>query len=174
MNPKATIPTIPNPVGTRFVATWPDDCSGWQITRHEPGTVPVSAGAFADSLPSRTASPVLASFLEHASPMAVFELDCDGQRKAVGLKLMSHCSNPVFYRQTLTAGPSCGNSTGCIPCSSAWTAWPPTIGARRGSSTCARCWASTRRQPARASARPGGCDNEFRPTCADEFWPTLR
>ena len=19
-----------------------------------------------------------------------------------------------------------------------------------------------------------GCDNEFRPTCADEFWPTLR
>ena len=101
MDPKPTTP-IPNPLGTRFVATWPDDCSGWQVTRHEPGKVPVSADAFIDGLPSRAASPVLASFLEHASPMAVFELDCDGQRKAVGLKLMSQCSNPVFYRQALT------------------------------------------------------------------------
>jgi hypothetical protein len=25
-----------------------------------------------------------------------------------------------------------------------------------------------------AAARPIGCDNEFRPTCADEFWPTSR
>lgn len=93
---------IPNPLGTRFVATWPEDCSGWQVTRHEPDKVPVSAGAFVDSLPSRAAAPVLASFLEHASPMAVFELDCDGQRKAVGLKLMPVWSNPVFYRQALT------------------------------------------------------------------------
>ena len=55
-----------------------------------------------DNLPSRATSTVLAAFLEHASPMAVFELYCDGQRKAVGLKLTSHCSNPVFYRQALT------------------------------------------------------------------------
>jgi len=100
MDPKATTP-IPNPLGTRFVATWPEDCSGWQITRQNPG-VPVSVDTFVSTLPSRATSPVLASFLEHASPMAVFELDCDGQRKAVGLKLMSHCSNPVFYRQALT------------------------------------------------------------------------
>lgn len=103
MDPKANTP-IANPVGTRFVATWPDDCSGWQIVRHEPGEAPVSADAFMGSLPSRTAAPVLASFLEHSGPMAVFELDCDGQRKAVGLKLMSPCSNPVFFRQALTDG----------------------------------------------------------------------
>lgn len=101
MNLKPNTP-IPNPLGTRFVATWPDDCSGWQVTRHEPGKALVSADAFMDSLPSRAAAPVLASFLEHANPMAVFGLDCDGQRKAVGLKLMSQCSNPVFYRQALT------------------------------------------------------------------------
>ena len=101
MDPKPTT-LIPNPLGTRFVATWPDDCSGWQVTRHDPGMALVSAGAFMDSLPSRAISPVLASFLEHASPMAVFELDCDGQRKAVGLKLMSQCSNSILVRQPLT------------------------------------------------------------------------
>jgi len=53
-------------------------------------------------LPTRSPSTVLASFLGQSSPMAVFELDCDDVRKAVGLKLMSVCSNPVMVRQALT------------------------------------------------------------------------
>jgi len=52
MDPKATTPIL-NPLGTRFVATWPEDCSGWQVTRHEPGEAPISADAFMDSLSSR-------------------------------------------------------------------------------------------------------------------------
>ena len=100
MDPKTT--TIPNPLGTRFVATWPEDCSGWQVTRYEPGEAPVSADAFVDSLPSRVASSRLASFLEQPSPMAVFELDCDGLRKVVGVKLLAPMHNPTFVRQALT------------------------------------------------------------------------
>ena len=89
MDPKPITPTIPNSVGTRFVATWPDDCSGWQVARREPGEAPISADVFMHGLPSRATAPALAFFLGHASPMAVFELDCNGQRKDVGLKLMS-------------------------------------------------------------------------------------
>ncbi len=73
MDPKATTPIL-NPLGTRFVATWPEDCSGWQVTRQNPGVL-VSADTFVSTLPSRATSPVFASFLEHASPMAAFEVD---------------------------------------------------------------------------------------------------
>ncbi len=97
-------PTPSNPLGTRFVATWRQDCSGWAVRRHRPGTTPASAEAYVDGLPTRSPSTVLASFLGQASPMAVFELDCDGVRKAVGLKLMSVASNPVMVRQPLTGG----------------------------------------------------------------------
>ena len=98
--------SIPNPVGTRFVATWPDDCSGWRIERHllgEGGSTPISAEEYVASLPSPLPSPAMVSFLAYPGPMAAFELECDGQRKAVGLKLIAHGANPVFVRQTLTA-----------------------------------------------------------------------
>ena len=105
MDPKATTPT-PNPLSTRFVATWPDDCSGWQIERHsaEVGGLPhASAEEYLAGLPSPLPSPALASFLACPGPMAAFELDCDRQRKAVGVKLVASGVNPVFVRQTLTA-----------------------------------------------------------------------
>lgn len=97
-------PTPSTPLGTRFVATWQQDCSGWAVGRHGPGTAPAGAEAYMDGLPTRSPSTTLASFLGQASPMAVFELDCDSVRKAVGLKLMSVCSNPVMVRQPLTGG----------------------------------------------------------------------
>jgi len=56
-----------------------------------------------NGLPTRTPSAALASFLAHPSPMAAFELDCDGQRKAVGVKLVPWGVNPVLVRQVLTA-----------------------------------------------------------------------
>jgi len=99
-------PPIPNPLSTRFVATWPDDCSGWQIERHsaEGGGLPhVSAEEYFAGLPNPLPSPAMASFLACPGPLAAFELDCDGQRKAVGVKLVAHGINPVFVRQTLTA-----------------------------------------------------------------------
>ncbi len=104
MNPKPTTP-IPNPLGTRFVATWPDDCSGWQIEQYgaEGGLPRVSAEEYLAGLPNPLPSPAMASFLACPGPMAAFELDCDGQRKAVGLKLVAYGVNPVFVRQTLTA-----------------------------------------------------------------------
>jgi len=105
MDPKATTP-IPNPLGTRFVATWPEDCSGWQIERHSAegsGLPHVSAEEYLAGLPRPLPSPALVSFLACPGPMAAFELDCDGQRKAVGLKLVAYGVNPVFVRQTLTA-----------------------------------------------------------------------
>ncbi len=98
----STDPTPRNPLGTRFVATWRQDCSGWAIERHEPGAAPVNAEAYMDSLPTRSSSLALASFLGEASPMAVFELDCDGVRKAIGLKLISLDSNPLMVRRSLT------------------------------------------------------------------------
>ena len=100
----STAPAIPNPLAARFTAIWQQDCSGWTVQRHDPPAEPVSADAFMDSLPTRSPSPTLDSFLGQRSPMAVFELDCDGQRKAVGLKLMSVCSSPVMVRQALTVG----------------------------------------------------------------------
>lgn len=105
MDPKATTP-ISNPLGTRFVATWPDDCSGWQIERHsaEGGVLPhVSAEDYFASLPKPLPSPAMASFLACPGPMAAFELACDGQRKAVGVKLIPWGVKPVLVRQTLTA-----------------------------------------------------------------------
>jgi hypothetical protein len=92
----STAPKPPNPLGARFVATWQQDCSGWTVERDEPGTAPASAEVYVDILPTRSPSTVLASFLGQSSPMAVFELDCDGVRKAVSLKLMSVSSNPVM------------------------------------------------------------------------------
>ena len=65
MDPKATTP-IPNPLGTRFVATWPEDCSGWQVTRHAPGEdgqPPMGAEEYAASLPKPWSSPAVTSFL---------------------------------------------------------------------------------------------------------------
>ncbi len=76
--------TIPSPLGTHFVATWPEDCSGWQVKRHEPSTILVNAEIFMDSLPSRRVSSRLAPSLEQPSPMAVFELDYDGELAALG------------------------------------------------------------------------------------------
>ena len=105
MDPKVTSP-ISNPLGTRFVATWPDDCSGWQIERHsaEGGVLPhVSAEDYFASLPKPLPSPATASFLAHSGPITAFELACDGQRKAVGVKLIPWGVNPVLVRQTLTA-----------------------------------------------------------------------
>ncbi len=100
----SAVPSPPNPLSARFVATWQQDCSGWAVEHHEPGAAPASAEAYVDGLPTRSPSTTLASFLGQASPMAVFELDCDGVRKAVGLKLMSVESNPVMVRQPLTGG----------------------------------------------------------------------
>ncbi len=105
MDPKANTP-LPNPLSTRFVATWPDDCSGWQIERRgaEGGGLPhVSAEEYVAGLPGPLPSPAMASFLACPGPLAAFELACDGQRKAVGVKLVPWGVNPVFVRQTLTA-----------------------------------------------------------------------
>lgn len=105
MDPTATTP-IPNPLSTRFVATWPDDCSGWQVARHQLGdsnTPPLSADEYVAGLPSKSPSEALASFLAYPGSMAAFELNCDGQRKAVGIKLIPWGVNPVLVRQTLTA-----------------------------------------------------------------------
>ncbi len=108
MDPKAITPH-PNPLSTRFVATWPDDCSGWQVARHQPGdsnAPSLSADEYVAGLPSKSPSEALASFLAHPGPMAAFELDCDGQRKAVGIKLIPCGVNPVLVRLTLTASTS--------------------------------------------------------------------
>ena len=96
-------PAVPNPLGVRFVATWPHDCSGWQVERHEPPDPPMSAEAYAATLPTCATSPSLQAFLGEQSPLAVFELECDGLRKAMGVKLVSWSVNPVFFRELLTA-----------------------------------------------------------------------
>ncbi len=108
MDPTAITPP-PNPLSTRFVATWPDDCSGWQVARHQPGNgnaPSLSADEYVAGLPSKSSSEILVSFLAHPGPMAAFELDCDGQRKAVGIKLIPCGVNPVLVRLALTASTS--------------------------------------------------------------------
>jgi len=66
-------PNTPNSLGVCFVATWQQDCSGWAVEPYEPGTAPASAEAYVDSLPTRTSSAALGSFLAHPSPMAAFD-----------------------------------------------------------------------------------------------------
>ncbi len=94
---------VPNPLGVRFIATWPQDCSGGQIGRHDPPDPPMSAEAYVATLPTCATSSSLQDFLGDQSPMAVFELECDGLRKAMGVKLVAWSVNPVFFRELLTA-----------------------------------------------------------------------
>ena len=76
-----------------------------QIERHsaEGGLPRVSAEEYLAGLPNPLPSPAMASFLACPGSMAAFELECDGQRKAVGLKLVAYGGNPVFVRQALSA-----------------------------------------------------------------------
>jgi hypothetical protein len=99
------IPTISNPVGVRFVATLSSDRGGWEIERYCPGETdkPARADKYFDNLPDRLDSPVIpAAFLNHPSPMAVFERHLNGRIEAVGVKLVSWSTDPVLFVKTLT------------------------------------------------------------------------
>src|SRR5271166_1429881 len=97
-------PSISNPVGTRFVATRSPNRDGWEIKRYRPGESgqPVSAEQYVNDLPGQLDLSAIRRFLDHPSPMAVFERHHNGKVETVGIKLVPWFTDPDPLVQTLT------------------------------------------------------------------------
>ncbi len=94
-------------LGLRQVAVWVSDTESWMIAQ-------ASAGAKADRLDNadeyiaglvdRSRQAAVDSFLAVPGKMALFETERDGQRKAMGVKLIAFRTLPVLVTQAMTAG----------------------------------------------------------------------
>ena len=93
-------------LGLRQVAVWVSDTESWMVAQ-------ASAGAKADRLDmaddyiaglvDRSRQALVDSFLAVPGRMALFETEKDGQRKAMGVKLVAFRTLPVLATQVMTA-----------------------------------------------------------------------
>jgi hypothetical protein len=93
-------------LGLRQVAVWVSDTEGWMITQASRGAKADRLDTAADyiaGLVNRSRQALVDSFMAGPGKMALFEIEKDDQRKALGVKLAVFRSMPVLITQIMTA-----------------------------------------------------------------------